>query len=85
MADRKRRIVSVMLKMLDSRGGHVGIDDAMEEIIQRSTEKFGEAVALKTQDYVLNVAAVHGLAPSIIFKQTDPLPITLLSLVSRLV
>lgn len=85
LADRKRRIVSVMLKMLDSRGGHVGIDDAMEEIIQRSTEKFGEAVALKTQDYVLNVAAVHGLAPSIIFKQTDPLPITLLSLVSRLV
>jgi hypothetical protein len=72
--------------MLDSRGGFVGSEEgALEEIIQRGAEKFGEAIALKTHDYTLNVSADHGLNPSIIFKQADPLPITLLSLVSRLV
>lgn len=83
--DRKRRLVSVTVKMLDSRGGKVGTDaQRMDEIIQRSTENFNTPIALKTEDYVLALSGTHSLVPSIIFKQTEPLPVTLLAFISRI-
>ncbi|MBQ9971342.1 MAG: hypothetical protein IJP25_04385 [Elusimicrobiaceae bacterium] len=86
LADRQRRLVSVTVKMLDSRGGRIGTrEEALEEILQRSGEKWGEPIPLKTQEYRLNVSAVHGLTPGVLFKQTDPLPVTILAVVSRLV
>ncbi len=84
--DRPRRLVSVTVKMLDSRGGKVGTENGqMDEIIQRSTENFNTPIALKTQDYVLTVSGTHSLVPSVIFKQTEPLPVTLLAFISRIV
>ena len=83
--DRKRRLVSVTVKMLDSRGGKVGTDaQRMDEIIQRSTENFNTPIALKTEDYVLALSGTHSLVPSIVFKQTEPLPVTLLAFISRI-
>ena len=84
--DRRRRLVSVTVKMLDSRGGKVGTESGrMDEIIQRSTENFNTPIALKTGDYVLTLSGAHSLVPSVVFKQTEPLPVTLLAFISRVV
>ncbi len=83
--DRRRRLVSVTVKMLDSRGGKVGTDpQQMDEIIQRGTENFNTPIALKTEDYVLALSGTHSLVPSVIFQQTEPLPVTLLAFISRI-
>lgn len=83
-ADRKKRIVSVMLKMLDSRGGWAGTDeDNLCEIVQRRSEPFNTPIALKTQDYQMTLRGRHELAPSLIIKQKDPLPLTILACVLR--
>lgn len=83
---RKRRLVSVTLKMADSRGGRAGTDkNQLEELIQRSNEPFNVPVALQTGDYTLALSGVHGLTPSVIFCQREPLPVTLLAVVSRIV
>lgn len=86
LQDRKRRLVSVTLKMSDSRGGLAGTEETqLDELIQRSTEPFNSPIALKTGDYTLTVAGTHGLMPSVIFRQTEPLPVTLLAVISRIV
>lgn len=86
LQDRKRRLVSVTLKMSDSRGGRAGTEETqLDELIQRSTEPFNSPIALKTGDYTLTVAGTHGLMPSVIFRQTEPLPVTLLAVISRIV
>lgn len=86
LQDRKRRLVSVTLKMSDSRGGYAGTDAAhLDELVQRSTEPFNAPIALQTGDYTLTLAGTHGLMPSVIFRQTDPLPVTLLAVISRIV
>ena len=84
--DRRRRLVSVTVKMLDSRGGKIGTEpDRLDEIIQRSGENFNTPIALQTGDYVFTLSGTHSLAPSVIFKQTDPLPVTVLAFICRLV
>lgn len=83
-ADRKKRLVSVSLKMLNSRGGFVGTDEQhLDEIVQRAGEPFNTPIALKTQEYTLTLYGGHEGMPSLIVKQKDPLPITLLSCVLR--
>ena len=84
--DRLRRLVSVTVKMLDSRGGQVGTENGpLNDIIQRGTENFNTPIALQTKDYVLALSGTHSLVPSVLFKQTDPLPVTLLAFISRIV
>lgn len=84
--DRRRRVVSVTVKMLDSRGGRVGTEETqMDEIIQRSRENFNEPIALQTGDYVLTLSGTHSLAPSVLFQQIEPLPVTLLAFICRIV
>ncbi len=86
LQDRKRRLVSVTLKMSDSRGGRAGTDEAhLDELVQRSAEPFNAPIELQTGDYTLALAGTHGLMPSVIFRQCDPLPVTLLAVISRLV
>lgn len=86
LQDRKRRLVSVTLKMLDSRGGRAGTEENnLDELIQRSSEAFNEPIALKTGDYTLAVSGAHGLVPSVIFRQAEPLPVTLLAVITRIV
>lgn len=86
LQDRKRRLVSVTLKMSDSRGGYAGTDEThLDELVQRSAEPFNAPIALQTGDYTLTLAGTHGLMPSVIFRQIDPLPVTLLAVISRIV
>jgi len=82
--DRKRRVVSVTVKMLDSRGGKVGLSgEPKEEILQRTTEPFNTPIGLKTSDYVIALSGMHALAPVLELEQSDPLPLTVLGLVAK--
>lgn len=81
--DRKRRMVSVTLKLLDSRGGWLGTeDDALDELVQRTGGPSG-ALALQTGDYLRILPGVHSLTPSLVFVQKDPLPVTVLAFITR--
>ena len=83
--DRKRRVVSVVVKMLDSRGGRVGTDpQALDEIVQRTDEPYNTPLPLKTTEYEKPLSGLHTSLPSVIFRQTDPLPVTVLALITRL-
>ncbi|MBD9149785.1 MAG: hypothetical protein EGQ14_03045 [Spirochaetia bacterium] len=83
-ADRKKRFSGVSVKLLDSRGGQIGTDEThLTELLQRTDEPFNAPIALKTGDYVMSLSGSHTLSPSVIFRQTDPLPVTLLSLITR--
>lgn len=77
----KCRVVSVTVNLADSRGGILAVRDEEynEEIIQRTNETFNAPILLKTQRYVLALPGSHQLGPSLIFKQNEPLPVTLLS------
>lgn len=82
--DQKKRIVSVSLQMLDSRGGKTALaGEPLEEIIQRTADPFNTPLALKTDSYMLPVSGVHHVNPSVIFVQDEPLPVTLLSVQCR--
>ena len=83
--DRKRRVVSVVVKMLDSRGGRVGTDpQALDEIVQRTDEPYNTPLPLKATEYEKPLSGLHTSLPSVIFRQTDPLPVTVLALITRL-
>lgn len=82
--DQKKRIVSVTLQMTDSRGGKAALaGEPLEEIIQRTGEAYNTPLALKTGSYRLPLSGTHELMPSVIFVQTEPLPVTLLGVISR--
>lgn len=82
--DRKRRLVSVTLKLLDSRGGWLGTqEDSLDELIQRSGENYNAPVPLQTGDYIRILPGAHSLTPSLVFKQKDPLPVTVLAFITR--
>ncbi len=81
----KQRIVSVVLHVADSRGGMVTLEGEQgEPLLQRALEPYNTPLALKTQPYVLPLAGSHTLTPSLLFTQTDPLPVTLLAVLYRL-
>lgn len=83
-ADRKKRLVALTLKMLNSRGGFAGTEGGvLDEIVQRTGEPFNTPIALKTQDYTLTLGGEHGVSPAVVVKQKDPLPITVLSCILR--
>jgi len=84
-SERKKRVVSVVFKMLDSRGGCAGTDvNSMTYWLQHYREKLNEVLPLETGDFSCVVSGVHSTVPSVIFKQTEPLPVTVLAVVCRL-
>lgn len=86
MQDRKRRLVSVTLKLLDSRGGWLGTeDDTLDELVQRSGQNYNAPVPLQTGDYLRILPGTHQLTPSLVFVQKDPLPVTVLAFITRVV
>lgn len=83
--DRKRRVVSVMLKLFESCGGAIGTrEDKLDELVLRGGEDFNAPVPLKTQNYEKVLPSCHTVVPSVIFKQTLPLPVTVLAFITRI-
>ena len=83
---RKKSIGEVTLQLEQSRGLRIGPDeDHLTEWKQRSSEKWGEAVRLFTGDQSFTITANWNTSGSIVIKQIDPLPMTVLAIMPDLV
>lgn len=83
--DSKKRVVAVTVQLADSRGGQLALEgETADDIIQRTTEPYNTPLELKTESYQMSLSGHHTLTPSVIFTQTDPLPVTLLAVSSRI-
>lgn len=81
MQGRKKKITSISVKFLNSRGGWMGTDpEDLQEMKFRENEGYNEPTALFTGDKAVSVNCNWDTDTSIYVKQTDPLPITILSL-----
>lgn len=77
---RKRRLVSLRIQVLRSRGGYIGTEDGdFTQLCQRTNEAYNTAVQLKTQTEHISLVCAHQTAPRLIIRQQDPLPLTVLS------
>ncbi len=84
-ADRKRRLVQAMLRVLDSRGGYVGADNGkLDELLYAPLVSYGGAAALQTKEVRKMFSSSHGYFPSVTVLQKDPLPLTVLAIVAQL-
>ena len=83
--DRKRRPVQVTLKVLDSRGGYVGTEEGkLDELLYAPVTQYAVAADLQTKDVRKVFSASHSYFPSVKVVQKDPLPLTLLAVISQL-
>ena len=70
------------MRVEKSRGGKVGpAEDNLTEFKQRAYEKYGDPTALKTGDIRVTLPSQWSSSGSIFFRQDDPLPVTILSLI----
>lgn len=83
--DRKRRLVQVTLKVLDSRGGQVGAGDGKtDELLYAPVLRYGLAATLQTKDVRKVFSDAHTYFPSVSIVQKDPLPLTVLAILTQL-
>ncbi len=83
---RKQRYVSVRVHLLSSRGGYVGTsEEAMTELVQRTSEAYNAPITLQTGAQTVLLAMRHTAEPSVLIKQQDPLPLTVLGIVVKVV
>lgn len=77
---RKKIVSKVTLRLDASRGGFWGPDkDHLVEIPQRTTEPWDEPTRLQTGPVTANIQATWNSNGRIFVRQTDPLPLTILS------
>ena len=83
--DQKRRIVSVVFKLADSRGGTIGSDpENQTEWVRLDMRTLGTPLALQTRDVRCVLSGQHQYMPSVFFKQTEPFPVTILACISQI-
>jgi len=83
--DRRRRLVKITLKMLDSRGGQAGAEGGKLDDLQGDpAESYDVAPSLQTRDFCKIVSSSHSVFPAIEFLQKEPFPVTLLAVVTQL-
>ena len=77
-----KTVASLTMRVEKSRGGKVGpAEDNLTEFKQRAYEKYGDPTALKTGDIRVTLPSQWSSSGSIFFRQDDPLPVTILSLI----
>lgn len=83
---RKKRVSALMAMFKDSRGGVYGIGDGPKnEFKWRSTEKWGDPIALFTGKKKMPVPQANwNETVMVTISQEDPLPLTILSLVPQI-
>lgn len=83
---RKKRVSALMVMFKDSRGGLYGIGDGPKnEFKWRSTEKWGDPIALFTGKKKMPVPQANwNETVMVTISQEDPLPLTILSLVPQI-
>jgi len=80
---RKKRVSKLTLFFKESSGGRYGLEDGkLDEIKWRSNENYGAAISLFSgKKSIIMPAASYDDTVQIIVEQTDPLPMTILSVV----
>ncbi len=82
IADKKKHLTSVTLRVESSRGIFAGPDeDHLYEYKQRTTETYGEATALTTGLVEVPVLATWNNHGRTLIRQSDPLPLTVLAVI----
>ena len=82
--DRKRRTVGVGFLLADSRGGFAGAEGGkLDELVYAPQMPDGNAPALQDTLCEKVFSSSHGFLKGIVFKQTDPLPVTLLNIIVK--
>ena len=77
-----KNIPSVTLRFWNSLGGYCGPDeDNLVPVYPPIPTNFGEPPALRTDDYPMLLLSQWNTKGSILFRQTDPLPFTLLAII----
>lgn len=75
----KQRLIAARVHVLDSRGGWIGVDeDSLCELVQRSKEDYNLAVQLQSRWFTVLLSSRHTTQESMLIKQQDPLPLTIL-------
>ncbi|MBR3632121.1 MAG: hypothetical protein IKN49_03545 [Elusimicrobiaceae bacterium] len=84
--DRKRRMVQVMLKVLDSRGGEMGITDGkLDELVYTASSHYNEPASLESKEIRQMLCSSHSYFPSITVQQSAPLPLSIVAVLSQVV
>lgn len=84
LADRKRRLVQTTVKVIDSRGGYVGADGKLDELLYAPVQAYGLPAVLQTRDVHKVFSASHSYFPSVTLLQKDPLPLTVLAIINQI-
>jgi len=80
MQGRKVRAAKVMIRFINSRGGFVGTDSSkLYELVQRAAEPLGTSISLQNVDYVIDIPSSYDNNGRVFFRQSDPLPVTILA------
>ena len=82
----RKRVAKLLMMFKNSSGGRFGLyENKLDEIKWRSTEAYGTAIQLFSGKQELNMpSASYEKTVQIIAKQTDPLPMTILSIVPEI-
>jgi hypothetical protein len=82
---KEKSVAVVTMKVENTRGGKVGPDfDRLTEFKQRAYEAYGEPTALKTGNIRVTLPSGWSTSGSIAYRQDDPLPVTILSVIPEL-
>lgn len=87
VADKTRYINSVVIKMKDSRSLFAGPSfDRLSEVPFRENENYGDPIALFTGDKPVAIEQAEDFRQAVIcIRNTDPVPITVLSIIPRII
>ncbi len=81
----KRRLVSVQVRLLNSRGGKIGTHEEMlTQLCQRTHEAYNTPIGLQTGSFQVTLADIHRQESCIYIVQQDPLPLTVLAIITNL-
>jgi hypothetical protein len=85
MQGMKVKISDGVLRFLNSRGGHAGTDEGdLVEVSQRTSEAPGTPIELFTGDYETSISSDYRSGARVFIRQSDPLPMTLLAIISHI-
>jgi len=86
LQDRKRDVSGVVLRLDKSRAFSAGPQsDRLEEMRFREFENYGEPIALFTGDKEMSVYAGEERSAKVFVKNSDPVPLTILAIIPRVV
>lgn len=83
--DRKKRIVGATVFFINTVGGKIGTEGFEIDPVERvKPEAFNTPEPLRDFSQNINLAGIHEYAPSLVIKQSDPLPLTVTGWVTRI-